>query len=354
MTTAHLPLVDADARVVRYVRISLTDRCNYRCTYCMPAEGVQLVPREDVLSFEEIERIVRALATVGVRRVRLTGGEPTVRKDLVQLVERLGALGLDDLAMTTNGHLLPELAGPLRAAGLHRLNVSVDSLDPARFRVITRRGDLATVVAGIDAARAAGFSQTKINMVVMAGVNDDEIAAVARWAWERDLVPRFIEEMPFSDGELFAIRGGVYPASRIRTDLMAAFGPLSPATARTGHADGRGLAIAGVGPARYHVVESGPFAGRVAGIISAVSEPFCDTCNRMRLSATGRLHACLAADPDDAAGAAEDLRTPLRAGATDDALLAQVRAVLQRKWSGHHFTRCGGGAPRKHMVAIGG
>lgn len=345
MTTTRLPLVDAHARVVRYVRISLTDRCNYRCTYCMPEEGVDLVPREDVLTFEEIERIVRALATVGVRRVRLTGGEPTVRKDLIALVERLGALGLDDLAMTTNGHLLPELAAPLRRAGLDRLNVSIDSLDPARFRAITRRGDLATVIAGVDAARSAGFAQTKINMVVMAGVNSDEIAALARWAWERDLVPRFIEEMPLSDGALFAMRGGVYPAARIRANLTAAFGPLAPSST-TG--------VPGVGPARSLVVERGPFAGRIAGIISAVSEPFCDTCNRMRLSATGRLHACLASDPDDAAGAAEDLRAPLRAGATDEALLARVRAVLQRKWVGHGFTSCGGGAPRKHMVAIGG
>jgi cyclic pyranopterin phosphate synthase len=344
MTTTRLPLVDAHARVVRYVRISLTDRCNYRCTYCMPAEGVQLVPREDVLTFEEIERIVRTLATVGVRRVRLTGGEPTVRKDLVTLVERLAAIGLDDLAMTTNGHLLGELAVPLRRAGLDRLNVSVDSLDPARFAAITRRGDLATVLAGIDAARAAGFRQTKINTVVTSGVNSDEIAAIARWSWERDLVPRFIEEMPLSDGALFATRGGLYPAARIRADLAAAFGPLVPATP----------GAPGVGPARYLAVESGPFAGRVVGIISAVSEPFCDTCNRVRLSATGRLHACLAADPDATDGGDDDLRTPLRAGASDDALLQRVRAVLSRKWSGHAFTSCGGGAPRKHMVAIGG
>ena len=158
MITSLPVLVDTQHRRVSYVRVSLTDRCNYRCVYCMPEEGVQLVPKPEILRFEEIERVVRALMSLGVRRVRLTGGEPTVRKDLVVLVEKLSALGLDDLALTTNGHTLADLAGPLRRAGLSRLNISVDTLDPDRFRAITRRGDLHAVAAGVEAARAAGFS----------------------------------------------------------------------------------------------------------------------------------------------------------------------------------------------------
>jgi GTP 3',8-cyclase len=331
-------LSDGFARKVSYLRVSLTDRCNYRCHYCMPEEGVQLVPRADVLSFEEIERLVRVMMQVGVRRVRLTGGEPTVRKDLIELVRRLGALGLDDLAMTTNGELLAELARPLRQAGLHRLNVSVDTLDEDKFRAITRRGNLRAVLAGIDAAAEAGFTGTKINAVVMGGVNDRELAGLCAWAWERDLVPRFIEFMPMSDGALFS-PGEFVPAAIMRQRIEQAFGAFA--------GDG-GEDLPGVGPARYLRVARGRFAGRRAGIISAVSEPFCETCNRVRLSATGTLHTCLALDDEN------DLRTPLRAGCDDEELLARVRQAVAAKKEGHGFTTCGTGGPRKHMVAIGG
>jgi GTP 3',8-cyclase len=331
-------LVDGLRRRVSYVRISLTDRCNYRCQYCMPEEGVALVPKPEVLSFEEVTRVVRALSTVGVKRVRLTGGEPTVRRDLVELVARLAALGLEDLAMTTNGQLLAQLAAPLKRAGLTRLNVSVDTLDPMRFRAVTRRGDLRTVLDGIEAARAAGFRGTKLNAVVMGGVNDHEIADLCRYSWERELVPRFIEIMPMSEGALFSA-GEFFPAAAIRARVAEAFGALSPDEARD---------LPGVGPARYlRAADGGRF-----GVISAVSEPFCETCNRVRLSATGRLHTCLAVDPDDGDGA--DLRGPLRAGADDLALVRVVQAALAQKQPGHSFTACGGGAPRKHMVAIGG
>lgn len=327
-------LADGFDRRVSYLRISLTDRCNYRCLYCMPEAGVDLVPKTDVLTFEEIERLVRALLPLGVRRVRLTGGEPTVRKDLVDLVSRLGALGLDDLAMTTNGERLAPLAAALRRAGLLRLNVSVDSLDPARFRALTRRGHLAAVLDGIAAARAAGFRGTKVNTVVMGGVNDDELPRLCAWAWEQGLTPRFIEFMPMSEGALF--RPGTFvPAAQIRARLEAAFGPLVPD-------DGAGLP--GVGPARYACTAS----GERVGLISAVTEPFCDTCNRVRLTATGMLHTCLATDDDT------DLRTPLRAGAGDDAIRAAVIRAISAKRQGHTFTTCGAGGPRKHMVAIGG
>jgi cyclic pyranopterin phosphate synthase len=343
-------LSDAFARQVSYVRISLTDRCNYRCLYCMPEEGVDLVPKSDVLRFEEIERLVRILMGFGVRRVRLTGGEPTVRKDLVELVARLGALGLEDLALTTNGERLAELAAPLRAAGLTRLNVSVDTLSPERFAAITRRGHLDRVLAGIEAARAAGFGGTKINAVVMGGVNDDELPSLCSWAWERDITPRFIESMPMSDGALF-VPGHFVSAAVMRAQLTAAFGPLEP---------DEGHGVPGVGPARYLRVAAGRNQGRRAGIISAVTEPFCATCNRIRLSATGQLHTCLAVDEEEpapgvsASARANDLRTPLRSGATDDELARKVLAAVSAKKDGHHFTTCGGGGPRKHMVAIGG
>jgi cyclic pyranopterin phosphate synthase len=338
MSTRLPVLVDAYARTVSYLRVSLTDRCNYRCLYCMPEEGVDLVPRADVLRFEEVERLVRVMMRFGVRRVRLTGGEPTVRKDLVTLVERLGALGLDDLAMTTNGDRLVELAGPLRRAGLSRLNVSIDTLDAAKFHAVTRRGDLARVLAGVEMAREVGFVGTKINCVVMGGVNDADVVALCDYAWTRDLVPRFIEFMPMSDGAL-ATPGSFVSAAQIRARIEAAFGPL---------VDDEGHGIAGVGPARYQRLARGKHSGARLGIISAVTEPFCATCNRVRLTATGQLHTCLAVDDDS------DLRTPLRAGATDDELAQKVLAAVTAKREGHSFTACGTGGPRKHMVAIGG
>jgi GTP 3',8-cyclase len=327
-------LMDGLQRRVSYVRISLTDRCNYRCHYCMPEEGVELVPKPDVLSYEEITRIARALTTVGVRRVRLTGGEPTVRKDLVEVIAQLAALGLDDLAMTTNGHYLAELAPRLKSAGLARLNVSVDTLDPAKFRAVTRRGDLEVVLRGIETAREVGFRGTKLNAVVMGGINDGEIAALCRYSWDNGLTPRFIEFMPMSEGALF-VPGEFFPAAAIRARAEAAFGALVADDASD---------LPGVGPARYWRTSG----GHKLGIISAVTEPFCETCNRVRLSATGRLHTCLALDDDS------DLRGPLRAGCSDEELLQIVQAAVLAKKPGHSFTPCGEGGPRKHMVAIGG
>jgi len=337
--TTKLPvLTDGFQRTVRYLRVSLTDRCNYRCLYCMPEEGVELVPRADVLTFEEVERLVRVMMRFGVRRVRLTGGEPTVRKDLVTLVERLAALGLDDLAMTTNGERLVELAAPLRRAGLSRLNVSVDTLDAEKFRAITRRGDLPRVLAGVEMAREVGFTGTKLNCVVMGGVNDADVAALCDYAWPRAIVPRFIESMPMSDGALFT-PGSFVSAAQIRARISDTFGPL---------VDDDASGIAGVGPARYQRVASGKHSGARVGIISAVTEPFCATCNRVRLTATGQLHTCLAVDDNS------DLRTPLRAGASDDELAQKVLTAVTGKREGHSFTTCGTGGPRKHMVAIGG
>ena len=330
-------LSDPFARKVTYLRVSLTDRCNYRCTYCMPEEGVDLLPKADVLTFEELERVVRVFAGLGVRRVRLTGGEPTVRKDLITCVERLARVpGIAEVVMTTNGHRLAELAEPLARAGLAGLNVSVDTLDAARFHAITRRGDLARVVAGIEAARALVLP-IKINVVALKGFNDGEVGALCDWSWARGITPRFIEHMPMSEGALYA-PGALLTAAEIRALVEAHIGgelvpdePLAGASGVTG-------------PARYW---RAPGGGRV-GIISAMSENFCSTCNRVRLTAVGELHTCLAHDD------ATNLRALLRAGADDEDVEAAVRAAVGIKRQGHEFTQSGCGGPRKHMVSIGG
>lgn len=329
------PLVDAHARRVTYLRVSLTDRCNYRCTYCMPPEGVDLVPRQDVLAFEEIARIVRVFAGLGVRRVRLTGGEPTIRKGLPELVSRLTAIeGIESVVMTTNGHRLPELAKPLARAGLAEVNVSVDTLRADKFAAITRRGDLDRVLAGIDAARAAGM-RVKLNTVALRGFNDDEIADLCAYGWRVGAVPRFIEHMPMSDGRLYA-PGRELSAAAIRAAVAGRFGPVERVIDR-GDA---------TGPARYWA--PGGDRARRFGIISAMTEHFCDTCNRVRLSAVGELHTCLAYDD------AVNLRAILRGGGGDDALRDAIRAALAGKRAGHDFRRSGHGAPSKHMISIGG
>ncbi len=250
---------------------------------------------------------MRVFVGLGVRRVRLTGGEPTVRRDLPTLVRLLRALpGLDDIALSTNGHLLPELAAPLRAAGVDRLNVSLDSLDAERFQRITRRGELARVLAGIEAARAAGFASIKLNTVAIRGFNDDELAAIAAWAWRRGLVPRFIEQMPMASG-LATVPGALLPAAEIRARVAAGWSGVRVV-------DDDGGAARGAGPARYFrlVSDDGDAddggAPRRFGIISPMTEHFCDTCNRLRLSTTGALHTCLAYDD------AVDLREPLHRG----------------------------------------
>lgn len=335
----RLPVVleDGFARRVSYLRISLTDRCNYRCTYCMPEEGVTVLPREDILHFEEIERVVRVFAGLGVRRVRLTGGEPTIRRYVEELVARLVAVeGIDQVVMTTNGHRLLELAEPLAQAGLAQLNVSVDTLDAVKFAEVTRRGDLARVLAGIEAARAAGII-LKINAVALKGWNDGEIGPLCDWAWSRGITPRFIEWMPMSGGELYA-PGSLLDAAEIRAAVEAWTG--APLVA----AEARDAALAG--PARYFRAP-GPGRGDV-GIISALSEHFCDTCNRVRLTAVGALHTCLAHDD------ATDLRAILRGGGSDAELVQAVRLAVGGKREGHDFTRSGCGAPTKHMVTIGG
>lgn len=331
------PLVDGFARRIRYLRVSVTDRCNYRCTYCMPeelADQLAFHPRSEVLTFEELERLVRVFARLGVRKVRLTGGEPTVRKGIVELVGRIARVpGIDQVVMTSNGHLLDQLAGPLAAAGLSGLNVSLDTLDPARFAALTGRGDLSRVRAGIDAAAAAGIA-LKLNAVALRGVNDHELVALCAFAWERGAVPRFIEHMPMSGGALYD-RGAELTAAQIRGALEAALGPLV-----AHRSPGRDA-----GPARYWAVAA---TGREVGIISAMSEHFCDDCNRLRLTATGALHACLGHDD------AISLRDVIRGGGSDEDVVRAIAAAVTGKRAGHDFDRAGGGAPQKHMIGIGG
>jgi cyclic pyranopterin phosphate synthase len=295
---------------VRVLRISITDRCNFRCVYCMPEEGVRWLPREDILTFEEIRDVVRAAIDVhGIRRFKLTGGEPTVRSGLLDLVAMLRRInGIEDLSLTTNGQRLTDLARPLREAGLDRVTVSMDSLRPDRFRQITRTGDLATVLRGIDAAEDAGLG-LKINCVTMRGTNDDELADFARLSLVRKLTVRFIEYMPLGDAMLlsgdrrdglgavdaseFGPAGGcgaqdrgeqaLIPEPEVRDQIELALGPL---------VEVHRASEPGVGPASIYQLARGNPVGRI-GFISAMSAPFCATCNRLRLTADGVLRSCL-------------------------------------------------------------
>jgi len=348
------PLIDAHARRVEYVRLSLTERCNLACVYCVPAHHEALP--SDWLSDDEVVALVEGLKALGLRRVRLTGGEPTLRPRLPALVARLAALELDDLSLTTNATRLAELARPLREAGLHRLNISLDTLDAPRFAMLSGgRATLGPVLAGIEAACEAGYAHTKLNTVVLAGENDEELPALARYAWARGLTPRYIELMPMSDGAV-APRARLVSAATMRERLSAAFGPLEPEPV---------TALPGIGPARYLRVATGAHAGARLGIIAAVTERFCATCNRVRISARGRLHACLGIDDPLAVapgcgvqlGGSDplDLRAALRRGPA--ALREAVAFAVREKAEGHEFlldaTALRGG-PRRHMIVVGG
>jgi cyclic pyranopterin phosphate synthase len=335
-------LVDRNSREVRYLRVSLTDRCNYRCTYCMPAGEVAYGPRSELLSLEEVEAVCAAFVRWGIRRIRLTGGEPTLRRGLVELVAALsrleGTAGPVEIVMTTNGERLAELAAPLRAAGLSGLTVSLDSLRADRFAAITRRGDLGRVLAGIEAARTAGFAPIKVNTVAVRGFNDDELADLARFAWHRGMVPRFIEVMPMAGGELF-VPGELMSAAHIRDAVATGIGSVL--------ASDDGAGVRGAGPATYVRVATGEHSGARLGTIGAMTENFCSTCNRLRLSATGQLHGCLARDD------AGDIRGALRNGGST-ALEHVVGRVLGTKLEGHGFHLDGTGGPSKTMLSIGG
>jgi cyclic pyranopterin phosphate synthase len=329
------PLLDNFARRIRYLRVSVTDRCNYRCVYCMPEvleDRMHFQPRAALLTFEELEQIIGVFAQLGVRKVRLTGGEPTVRHGIVELVRRIAAVeGIEQVVMTSTGHLLSELAVPLAAAGLSAINVSLDTLDAERFNRITSRGDLSRVLAGIDAAIAAGL-RVKTNAVALYGINEDELAELCADAWRRGAVARFIEHMPMSDGALYESARGI-TAATIRCAIEAAFGPLVPCEDR----------LKDAGPARYWALATD--RAKQVGIISAMTEHFCDDCNRLRLTATGELHACLGHDDSIS------LRDVLRGGGRESDLVRAIAAAVSGKRAGHEFLAK---APTKHMIGIGG
>lgn len=324
-------LQDRFHRVHNYLRISVTDRCNFRCGYCMPPEGLDWHPRDDILTFEEIERLARLFAQLGVDKIRLTGGEPTVRKGLEDLIERIALVpGIDTVLMTTNGSSLASNADRYRRAGLTGLNISLDSLRRDRFEAITLRDELERVLNGIDAALNAGFDSIKVNVVVMAGVNDDELLDFVEFARDRPLNVRFIEFMPFEGNGWRSASVFTYRSMRRIIDERYELKPIE--TQKT--AVGKDFSIPG-------------HRGTI-GFVTSMTESFCEGCNRLRLTAEGAFKACLFA------GAETSLRDPMRSGATDDEIEAIVREGLSRKWKGHPPMNLLPQIPNRSMVAIGG
>jgi GTP 3',8-cyclase len=327
-------LTDSFGRIHDNLRISVTDRCNIRCFYCMPEHGVQFVPRSEILDFEEIERFVHIAVSLGVNKLRVTGGEPLVRRDLPALIGRLARIpGIRDLALTTNGVLLPELAAPLYDAGLRRINVHIDTLDRARFHQITRRDDLDKVLAGLDACKRLGFSRIKLNAVAVKNLVEPDIVPLARYARENGFEVRYIEFMPLDSQNLWD-RSKVLLADQIIETLSREISPLIPVP----NPDPRAPAT------EYNFADG---LGQV-GFIASVSRPFCLNCNRLRLTADGKLRYCLFAIEED------DVRGLMRSGATDDAIADLVRRNLAGKWEGHEINSAKFVAPPRPMYSIGG
>ncbi len=337
MTVPELPvLMDGHGRRHRDLRISLTDHCNLRCTYCMPAEGVPWLPRASLLDPAELMRVVRVAVNAGITEVRLTGGEPLLRPDIVEIVARIAALVRPDgerveVSMTTNAIGLARIAEPLADAGLARVNISLDTLRPERFHELTRRNRLSDVLAGIDAASEVGMRPVKLNAVLMRGRNDDEAVDLLAWALGRGHELRFIEQMPLDAGHTWT-REGMITADEIQQRLSSAYA-LTPVPGR------------GAAPAERFLVDGGP---AVVGIIASVTRPFCGACDRLRLTADGQLRSCLFARTES------DLRTPLRAGATDEDLAAIIHSCLAAKLPGHGINDPGFLQPDRPMSAIGG
>ena len=327
------PLVDAFRRPITYLRVSVTDRCNLRCVYCMPEAGLPWIPKPEILTYEEITGIVRAAAHVGVRSIRLTGGEPLIRRDLDQLVGMIAAIpGIDDIALSTNGLLLAAQAPALRAAGLRRVNVSLDTLQEDRFTAIARRPGLARVLAGIDAAVEAGLGPVKLNCVLMRGTNDDELEAFAALTRERAVHIRFIEVMPVTDN--VDLQRNTWISSDEVLERLGALGELHSVPNPHGN-----------GPARTFAYDGAP--GTV-GVISPLAHDYCDRCNRVRLSADGRLKLCLFGDH------LIDLRTPLRNGEGEGAIVELLRAAMHVKPERHHLVLGETASAMRAFSEIGG
>jgi GTP 3',8-cyclase len=343
MNTVKVQLGDSFGRIATDLRVSLTDRCDLRCTYCMPAEGLPWLPRAELLTDDELVRLVRiGVERLGIREVRLTGGEPLIRPNIVGIVARLAALApRPQLSLTTNGVALERLAGPLAAAGLDRVNVSLDTLDPAVFKTLTRRDRHGRVLAGLAAAAAAGLVPVKVNTVLMRGVNDREAPALLRWCLERGYELRFIEQMPL-DAQHGWDRSSMITAGEILAELGREFA-LEP----------EGVGARGAAPAEtWRAVErragvDRPLTGRV-GVIAAVTRPFCAACDRVRLTADGQVRTCLFAREES------DLRTLLRSGAPDAALAEAWRIALLGKKAAAGIGEPGFVQPDRPMSAIGG
>ena len=339
-----MDLIDSFGRTIRDLRLSVTDRCNFRCTYCMPEEGMKWLPRSEVLTFEEFERLARIFVErFGVDGLRLTGGEPTVRAHLPVLVRKLAQLRVPtdsasplagqkpDLSITTNGATFGLVAHEFREAGLDRVNISLDTLQPDKFLRITRRDELARVLDGITAAQEAGFSPVKINVVVERGVNDDEIVDLARFGREIGAEVRFIEFMPL-DASGQWMNEKVVGQDEIVATLAAVF-PLEPVPAR------------GAAPAdRWRYLDG----GGTVGVIPSITKPFCGDCDRVRLTAEGQFRTCLFATDEF------DLRAMMRTGADDDQLAAEIQRAVGLKWAGHQINQVTFGRPNRTMSQIGG
>ena len=382
-----MPLIDSFNRTIDYLRISVTDRCNFRCVYCMPEEGAPVAPKADILTFEEIERLAGIAVSLGMSKIRLTGGEPLVRRDIDRLVAKIGALsGLRDFSMTTNGFLLARYAEAFASYGLNRINISLDTLRAERFTRMARRGNLEEVLAGIDAALAAGLSPVKLNCVVMRGWNDDEVVEFARMTIEQPFDVRFIELMPInwskgddSSGEMQSFFALSAPAQYRSNDRIMLYANSESATFRsafhgtqapvqTGQLDAAQMRHAFVGTAEIRdriekslgplaeaeIVTNGPSrsfrlqgACGTIGFISQITNDMCENCNRLRLTADGMLRPCLMADGE------VDLRTPLRSGASDAAIEEIFRLTVFHKPKEHRLED--GLAPiGRNMSQLGG
>lgn len=329
-------LTDTYGRVHRDLRVSLTDRCNLRCTYCMPAEGVPWTPTPELLTTDELLRIVDVAVGAGIAEVRLTGGEPLLRPDIVDVVRGIAAMTTGEgepveVSMTTNALRLPRLAGPLRDAGLTRVNISLDSLRPDRFLQMARRDRFADTLTGIQAADDAGFHPLKLNTVLLRGVNDDEAVDLLRWAVERGYELRFIEQMPLDGGHVWQ-RSEMITGAEILAMLREEF--------ELTEVPGRGAA-----PAERFLVDGGP---ATVGVIASVTMPFCGACDRLRLTSDGQLRSCLFARGET------DLRTPLRDGSSEEEITALIHSCLAGKRPGHGIDEPGFLQPPRPMSAIGG
>lgn len=306
-------LSDSFQRPINYLRISVTDRCNLRCIYCMPAEGISRLPHNEVLDYEEILAVAQAAASLGINKLRLTGGEPLARAELIHLVQMLSRIeGIDDIALTTNGVLLREYAIPLKKAGLKRVNVSLDTLQRERFKRNARRDRLGDVIDGIAAAEEAGLEPVKLNMVVIRGINDDEVLDFARRTIEKGWHVRFIELMPFTSGASLQF----IPTKEVK-ERLSSLGILEPIPSSQGN-----------GPAKYYRF---PGAKGTVGFISPLSEHFCFNCNRLRLTVDGKLRPCLLSDKE------VDLKTPLRCGASLEELRVLIQQAVAAKPERHYL-----------------